>query len=404
MQTEILKILISEVIKQFTLPIYNGLKKITKETHNRIQVTFDLCFSEYLERNYERYSKTKTLLYRDSPVNIKDFYVRTDLIINSKTVDEKKFINEIKKNKRLIILGSAGCGKSTFCKSIFIELIEQPVGIFPIFIELRHLNNSSDKSIYNFIMNSMVAISSSFKKEQLDYALKLGKVLVILDGFDEVNSEDRENIEKEILYLSNNYHGVKILLSSRFDNRFSSWEEFYQYKVLELDKDKALSLINKLDYDEQVKQPFLGELDKTLYQSHESFASNPLLLTMMLLTYEQIAEIPSKIHLFYEQAFLTLFNKHDSLKSMYKRKSFSQLPLDEFKRCLEAFCILSYCDRLYSFEENEINKYLINSIVVSGVNTKSHDFLNDLLDSVCILQRDGLGFTFTHRSFQEYFT
>lgn len=404
MQTEILKILISEVIKQFTLPIYNGLKKITKETHNRIQVTFDLCFSEYLERNYERYSKTKTLLYRDSPVNIKDFYVRTDLIINSKTVDEKKFINEIKKNKRLIILGSAGCGKSTFCKSIFIELIEQPVGIFPIFIELRHLNNSSDKSIYNFIMNSMVAISSSFKKEQLDYALKLGKVLVILDGFDEVNSEDRENIEKEILYLSNNYHGVKILLSSRFDNRFSSWEEFYQYKVLELDKDKALSLINKLDYDEQVKQPFLEELDKTLYQSHESFASNPLLLTMMLLTYEQIAEIPSKIHLFYEQAFLTLFNKHDSLKSMYKRKSFSQLPLDDFKRCLEAFCILSYCDRLYSFEENEINKYLVNSIVVSGVNTKSHDFLNDLLDSVCILQRDGLGFTFTHRSFQEYFT
>lgn len=159
MQTELLKVLISEVIKQFTLPIYNGLKKITKDAYNRIQVSFDLCFSEYLERNYERYSKTKTLLYREVPVNIKDFYVRTDLIINKKIVDEKKFINEVKKNKRLIILGSAGCGKSTFCKSIFIELIEQPVGIFPIFIELRHLNNSSDKSIYNFILNSMTAIS-----------------------------------------------------------------------------------------------------------------------------------------------------------------------------------------------------------------------------------------------------
>ncbi|WP_372550302.1 NACHT domain-containing protein [Acinetobacter pittii] len=148
----------------------------------------------------------------------------------------------------------------------------------------------------------------------------------------------------------------------------------------------------------------MEELDKTLYQSHESFASNPLLLTMMLLTYEQIAEIPSKIHLFYEQAFLTLFNKHDSLKSMYKRKSFSQLPLDEFKRCLEAFSILSYCDRLYFFEENQINKYIKNAIVISDSNTTSSDFLNDLLDSVCILQRDGLGFTFTHRSFQEYFT
>ncbi|EPQ2884102.1 NACHT domain-containing protein, partial [Acinetobacter baumannii] len=78
MQTELLKVLISEVIKQFTLPIYNGLKKITKDAYNRIQVSFDLCFSEYLERNYERYSKTKTLLYREVPVNIKDFYVRTD--------------------------------------------------------------------------------------------------------------------------------------------------------------------------------------------------------------------------------------------------------------------------------------------------------------------------------------
>ncbi|EPG9704121.1 NACHT domain-containing protein, partial [Acinetobacter baumannii] len=162
--------------------------------------------------------------------------------------------------------------------------------------------------------------------------------------------------------------------------------------------------MHKLDYDRQVKNSFLRELDKKLYESHSSFASNPLLLTMMLLTYEQIAEIPNKIHLFYEQAFLTLFNKHDSLKSMYKRKSFSQLPLDDFKRCLEAFCILSYSGRSYSFSENEINKYLDNSINISRVTTNSKFFLNDLLDSVCILQRDGLGFNFTHRSFQEYFS
>lgn len=404
MQEELIKTFVSELINQFTLPIFNGLKKLTKETSNKIQVSFNLCFSEYLERNYERYSKTKTLLYREMPVNIKDFYVRTDLRINSKLIGENTFIDEIENNKRIIVLGNAGSGKSTFCKSLFVELIEKPVGIFPIFIELRHLNSSSDKSIYNFILNSMISINPSFNKEQLDYAFKLGKILVVLDGFDEVNSEDREEVEKEILYLSNNYHGVRILISSRFDNRFSSWEEFYQYRILELDKNKALSLINKLDYDRQVKTSFLTELDNKLYKSHTSFASNPLLLTMMLLTYEQIAEIPNKIHLFYEQAFLTLFNKHDSLKSMYKRKSFSQLPLDDFKRCLEAFCILSYCDRLYSFEENEINKYIDNSIAISGVNTNSSDFLNDLLDSVCILQRDGLGFNFTHRSFQEYFS
>lgn len=403
-EEELIKSLISELIKQFTLPIYNGLKKITKGTNDKIQVIFELCFSEYLVRNYERYSKTKTLLYREMPVNLKDFYVRTDLRINSEIIDEKNFINEIEKNKRLIVLGSAGCGKSTFCKSLFVELIKKPRDMLPIFVELRHLNNLSDKSLYNFILNALMNLNPSFNKSQLDYALKLGKVLIILDGFDEVNSEERENIEKEILYLSNNYHGIRMLISSRFDNRFSSWEEFYQYRVLPLDKNKALTLINKLDYDRKVKQSFLTELDRKLFDSHESFASNPLLLTMMLLTYEQIAEIPNKIHLFYEQAFLTLFNKHDALKSLYKRKSYSLLPLDSFKRCLETFCLLSYCDRFYSFEENQIDKYIKNAIHISNVNTNSENFLNDLLDSVCILQRDGLGFTFTHRSFQEYFT
>ncbi|MDH0565137.1 NACHT domain-containing protein [Acinetobacter courvalinii] len=323
MQEELIKTFVSELITQFTLPIFNGLKKLTKETSNKIQVSFNLCFSEYLERNYERYSKTKTLLYREMPVNIKDFYVRTDLLINSKIINEHNFIEEIEVNKRLIILGSAGSGKSTFCKSLFIELIEKPIGVFPIFIELRHLNSSPDKSIYNFILNTMVSINPSFNKEQLDYAFKLGKVLIVLDGFDEVNSEEREKIEMEILHLSNNYHGIRMLISSRFDN---------------------------------------------------SFSTNPLLLTMMLLTYEQIAEIPNKIHLFYEQAFLTLFNKHDSLKSMYKRKSFSQLPLDDFKRCLEAFCILSYCDRSYSFGASEINKFLDNSIAISASKTTANDF------------------------------
>lgn len=401
---ETLTTLVSELIKQFTLPVYSGLKNLKIEASNKIRVTLGSCFTDYLLRNYDRYSKTKTLLYREMPVKLKDFYVRTDLKINLQIINENKFIDEIEKNKRLIILGGAGCGKSTFCKSLFLELIEKPVGVFPIFIELRHLNNSSEKSLYNFILNSMIKINPSFNKEQLDYALKLGKVLFILDGFDEINNEEREHIEKEILSLSNNYHGIRILISSRYDSRFSSWEEFYQYRVQDLDKNKALTLINKLDYDRQVKHAFMKELDNKLYESHKSFASNPLLLTMMLLTYEQIAEIPNKVHLFYEQAFLTLFNKHDSLKSLYKRKSYTQLPLDDFKRCLEAFCLLSYTDRLYYFEEYQINKYLNNSIKLSGVNTNSESFLNDLLDSVCILQRDGLGLTFTHRSFQEYFS
>jgi len=394
-----------ELVKQFSKPILDGLGKLTSDIQDRLRVTLNTCFQKYITRSYDRYSKTKTLLYRDAPVNLRTFYVRTDLKIGFDTkIEESEFLSELQSNKRVVISGSAGTGKSTFCKSILLDLIEKPIGIFPIFIELRHLNSDSNTSLFDFILNTLTEIEPTFNKAQLENSLHLGKVLLIFDGFDELNNELRDKYEKEIRNISSRLNNILVLLSSRPDNRFNSWEEFHTYSVLPLDKEKSKSLIQKLDYDRQVKRKFLDVLDKELYEKHWSFASNPLLLTMMLLTYEQIAEIPNKIHLFYEQAFLTLFNKHDSLKSLYKRKSFSNLPLDEFKKLLSAFSITSYVDRKYYFSEDEIIKYLNNALRISGVDTSPHLFLNDLLDTVCMLQRDGNGYTFTHRSFQEYFT
>ncbi|WP_158966099.1 NACHT domain-containing NTPase [Paraglaciecola sp. L3A3] len=394
-----------ELVKQFAKPVFDGLNKLTKDSHEKLQVTLNTCFSKYIIRSYDKYSKTKTILYRDAPVNLKEFYVRTDLEVSFREkIQESDFINQLQTNKRIIISGTAGSGKSTFCKSIFIDLVESPIGIFPIFVELRHLNSDTETDLFDFILQTLTEIESTFTKSQLDYALALGKVLLIFDGFDELNNELRKKYEKEIVHIAAKYQNILMMLSSRPDNRFHGWEEFYIYRVLPLDKQKSKALISKLDYDRQVKRKFLEIFDQKLYEQHKSFASNPLLLTMMLLTYEQIAEIPNKIHLFYEQAFLTLFNKHDSLKSLYKRKSHSNLPLDDFKKLLSAFSIVSYADRKYYFSEEEIKKYLNNALKISGIILEKELFLKDLLDTVCIMQRDGNGYTFTHRSFQEYFT
>lgn len=394
-----------ELVKQFAKPIFDGMGKLTAEAHDKLKVTLNTCFSKYITRSYDKYSKTKTLLYRDAPVNLNEFYVRTDLELGfGKKIQECDFIEQLQSNKRIVISGTAGSGKSTFCKSIFLDLIENPIGIFPIFVELRHLNSDADISLFDFILKNLTAIEPTFTKSQLDYSLTLGKVLLIFDGFDELNNELRDKYEKEAVNIAAKYHNILMLLSSRPDGRFQSWEEFYVYRVLPLDKEKSKGLISKLDYDRQVKRKFLETLDKKLFEQHQSFASNPLLLTMMLLTYEQIAEIPNKIHLFYEQAFLTLFNKHDSLKSLYKRKSHSNLPLDDFKKLLAAFSTVSYADRKYYFSEDEIKKYLKNALKVTGMALDESLFLKDLLDTVCIMQRDGNGYTFTHRSFQEYFT
>jgi hypothetical protein len=125
---------------------------------------------------------------------------------------------------------------------------------------------------------------------------------------------------------------------------------------------------------------------------------------MMLLTYEQLAEIPDKLHIFYEQAFDTLFHKHDALKSLYKRKTYTGLPIDEFKILFSAFCILSYSDKKHSFDRKELVRYVKTASTIESIDVNSNDYINDLLKSVCVMQKDGLNYLFSHRSFQEYFS
>ncbi|PIA69467.1 hypothetical protein CDR19_18465 [Ectopseudomonas toyotomiensis] len=396
--------LVSSLVAGFVKTVFEGAGGMGREANDKLKVILEKSFSKYLVRSYERYSKTKTLLYRDQPVRLRDFYVKTDLSLGQERVEAENFYGEVVRYRKVVVSGTAGTGKSTFCKSLFLDMVENGGEVVPIFVELRHLNSAGSSGIIEFLMSVMTEIEPAFSRIQLEYALRLGRVLLILDGYDELLVERREEFYQEVLKLSNQYGRLMVVVSSRPDGCFDSWEEFYLYRVLPLDKEKAKSLIGKLEYDRAVKRKFLEDLDDSLFDKHQSFASVPLLLTMMLMTYEQIAEIPNKIHLFYEQAFLTLFNKHDSLKSLYKRQSMSKLALDDFKKALSSFAVVSYVDAKYYFSEEEVVTYARKAIGLCGLKTKAEDFVHDLVSNVCVLQRDGLGYAFSHRSFQEYFT
>ncbi len=154
-----------------------------------------------------------------------------------------------------------------------------------------------------------------------------------------------------------------------------------------------------------VKRQFIKKIDEELYNTHKSFIGNPLLLTMMLMTFQEFAEIPQKIYLFYEQAFQTLFLKHDSLKDLYIRKSRSGMDILGFKRVFSYFCIHTHLKKEISFSEEVANKILNSALNSLGITTiKSADVLSDLMSNLCLLHRDGTNITFSHRSFQEYFS
>ena len=242
----------------------------------------------------------------------------------------------------LIVQGTGGIGKSTFMKHLFIDELSKK-DLIPLFIELKDLNDlDSNYEISDFVYKKLYNLGCSFDKKYLEYALQSGCFLFLLDGYDEIIAEKKSIFFKKITDFTDRYVNNYYIISSRPHSEFVEFQRFSVLSLCPFEKIQAISLIGKIDYDQSIKQSFMKALDEELYEKHTSFASNPLLLNIMLLTYDNYAEIPEKLHLFYSNAFETLYSKHDATKGGYKRELKAKLSFDAFKKVFSYFCFITY--------------------------------------------------------------
>jgi hypothetical protein len=383
------------------------LTSSTRDFFRRLGDALFKNFEPYIENTIQRCSSVKTLIInREGPSKLLDIYVHTRIQVRGRQIQDDDFIRELPTLRSVVIEGSGGAGKSMMMRYLFISLCNNFLGKLPLFIELRTLNTFQTKDLLTFIHHSITGPAGAvLTREQFDSGLKAGSFCVILDGFDEVDVDQRTNVEKQILTMREQYPDLIIIVSTRPDpdNRFQSWLKFHVCRVLPMNREQVDELIEKLDFDSEIKGKFLKALN-SLFRTHQSFLSNPLLCIMMLITFEQYGHIPDKMHIFYEHAFDALFFRHDAVKEgAYRRKTYGKLPIDEFRDCLSAFCLVSYSKERFSFTSTEVHDTIKQALSLERKDVATADFLNDLVESVCLLQMEGLHYQFTHRSFQEYF-
>ena len=371
--------------------VYNALTTKGSSLQSHIQATFDRC------------TKVKTLLNRDQPVSLLSIYVNVKFRNGAKAIDDFGLIEKLQTQKRVVISGTGGGGKTIFMKYLWISLFENPNGRVPIFVELRRLNEGANDRLDLYIFHSIIDSQSNFSQRDFEAGIRDGKFVLILDGFDEIEDKKKDTLERQILSLAHNNPELTIVVSGRSDPRFSAWQAFSIFHVIPFSKAQTVELIGKLQYDRVIRKKFSDRVKADLYDKHRSFLSNPLLTTMMLLTFDQFADIPEKIHLFYDQAFDTLFAKHDATKEAYKRRMYTELSIDVFKRIFSYFFLATYYDEKFEVSDAECLSYIQKSFKIDGADIAPEKFLQDLTESVCMLQRDGTSFVFVHRSFQEYF-
>lgn len=365
----------------------------------------------YLEHTLEKCRRLKTIINADYPIDMLDFYVHLEFKVGEakKNLDDYTVIDAIPDKKRAFIFGAAGSGKSMFMRYLWICYFVRPHGKIPLFIELRDLNTFDGDDLLAFIYSTIANIDVRRQKNAIDEdsffaAIDEGQFTFLFDGFDELDEARRRIYGPQLIRLAGIESNI-VVVSSRPDPRLAAWPSFWNYNVSPLDKKRSLSLVRNVEFNAVVKKKFLQKLNSDLYDSHKDFASRPLLLLIMLLTFDTFADIPEKIHVFYDLAFDALFSRHDATKEAYHRKHYTTLSIDDFKRLLSYYCILTYKDQKWLFSEAEALEYIKHAAGIdqSQRELSSDAFLKDLLETVCVLQWDGLYITFSHRSFQEYF-
>lgn len=392
------------ILDRYAEPLMKGIVQKFKEDWDKFRVDFNLAFKTYSSNAFQKYSYIKTILYRTEPRYIYDFFEIPILKKNSNSyikADNSKKITDV--SHFVLVQGTGGIGKSTLLKHLFISELKQK-DLIPILIELKDVNdNEGNYTIEETIFKRLTDLGTSLSEDCLRYALKSGCFLFLMDGCDEIHSDKRNSFLRKLVSFCDAYSKNYFILSSRPYSDFVEWQRFTVLTTCPLSKEQAISLVSRVDFDQYIKGKFIKELDSSLYEKHSSFASNPLLLNIMLLTFDNFAEIPEKLHLFYENAFETLYSKHDATKAGYRRELRSKLPNDSFKKVFACFCFTTYYKGQLEFTKQEMYDFL-NDSKKTGIDFCVEHYIYDLENSLCVIYQEGFAYKFTHRSFQEYFT
>ena len=293
-------------------------------------------------------------------------------------------INAVKSAKQSLVLGEAGLGKTLEARKLLYDFVEcyqneQLVPIYLPLIEYGKLYDSIEGGIIMKLSNAFGPRSS----EILEYLLDEGRVVIILDGLDDV--KDGDDRTKCILEINNlrSYRVDNIICVFSRENQYH--EEFGEIRTYNLCK------LNYLDINKALRDN--GIFIEITAHIQELFEC-PLLLRSGI----QVLKKQPRVMFFnkaelYEELMLTYLYKWDAEKGIGKKHNIN---ISELMSILGRFAFDTFDQNTYTpLEfENQINDILSDTEKVSKVLAI---FINSGLFDV------GGSISFTHKTYKEFF-
>jgi hypothetical protein len=375
------------------LDIVNAASGILKE---KLTEAFAIERLKVFRKNIGRIAFVKTILNPDSIKKLDDIYF--DKTVSYDNCHFELFSQFMRPH--VLIEGGPGQGKSLFLRKLCLNEAKGS-SLIPIFIEFRNLK--FERSLIVEIIEAINELGVSLNSSMFDFVAKSSKVVLFLDGFDEIPNDSRRKVARELENIGRAYPDLKMLISSRPDAGMGGSYYFTKIKI------DPMSVATQKEFIEHIyKCPYQCKsindiLDSSTFLSEVTVS--PLLLTLFAITYNSRQFKPDSLSEFYSLIFPTMLYRHDRMKVGFERERKSNLTDFQMQKVFDLLSFLSLQDNNTRFSTYEFSSYLELVIKMERLEQNLEDLLiNDIANITALIVRDGYDdYSYTHKSIQEYF-
>lgn len=393
------------------------------------------------------------LLDINRPVNLDNIYIDVNILeeISSQQILEISALNALKpedvdrfgigkitdaqipgmkavdKYHKLRVLGKPGSGKSTFLRHLAIQCNRQSIAInqVPIFITLRDFastyQNDPKTGLIDYIHQEFITSDIS----QISVIKKLlqgGRILLLIDGIDEVSHEEEPVILNEIRRFTEKYHQNQFVASCRTAAQRLSLKGFTDVEVAPFTEAQIITFTQKwfVEFSKTNAEAgladaaqFMEKLDLPENWRFRRLITTPLFLHLACSIFHRQNSFPLKQAEFYKQGMDLLLGKWDESKGIERDQVYRGFLLPQKLRLLSQVASITFERKQYFFEEEVIGGHIGD--YMQGLPGASEDLeeISEVSEAVlrAIESQHGLLaerargiFSFSYLALQEYFT
>ena len=423
------------------LPITTDIETLVAQTRSQLRETI------------ENQCGILQLLDISHPVNINDIYIDVNIlkkitsqqylaIADLKSLDPRDFnrvglgdveqrqipgIDAAQAHTKLRVLGRPGVGKTTFLKHLAVQCNQ---GRFaphqvPIFIFLREFaEESRQRDKFNLayylghkLHKEGITNNSVFKK-----LLQEGKVLLLLDGLDEVLENDIGEVLREIRKFCEQYYKNRFVISCRTAAQKFQLQGFTDVEIAPFTQEQITTFAQKWfmvltqttsSIGKNQSSQFIEKLDLPENWQFRQLVVTPLFLHLACWVFQNQGKFPIKRTEFYKQGLDLLLGKWDEAKGVARDNIYRGFLLPQKIKLLSKLASVTFEQEQYFFEQTVIEHYIgdyLQNLPGENLEPEELQFESEaILKAIeaqhgLLIERARGIFSFSYLAFHEYLT